>query len=195
MMIAAECEAHDGMHTAMENLIVEVVVREPGGAVRAARPGEIGELAITDLHNLACPMIRYVTGDLAVGRVATRCACGRGLVSIGPIDGRVTETLHDADGNAVGGMVFNVLIAVLDHVARSFQVVQKADGSVVMKVVPNAGDRLPDKDHRAIYDVAARYLRGTRFAIEYVGEIPLTSAGKRKVVIVEPAARSAAMLA
>ncbi|HEU4726636.1 MAG TPA: hypothetical protein VFT22_02065 [Kofleriaceae bacterium] len=124
MMIAAECEAHDGMHTAMENLIVEVLVREPGGTIRAARPGEVGAVAITDLHNLACPMVRYVTGDLAIARAETRCACGRGLVSIGPIDGRVTELLH-----------------------------------------------------------------------ERAGEIPLTSTGKRQVVTVEPAVRSAAMLA
>jgi phenylacetate-CoA ligase len=98
LMIAAECEAHDGMHTAMENLIVEVIVREPAGTIRAARPGEIGEVAITDLHNLACPMIRYITGDLAVARAEGRCACGRGLVSIGPIDGRVTETLYGGAG-------------------------------------------------------------------------------------------------
>jgi len=195
MLIGAECEAHDGMHTSMENLIVEILVRGPGGQVRAAWPGEVGEVAITDLHNLACPMIRYVTGDLAVARAETRCACGRGLASIGAIDGRVTETLHDGRGNAVGGMVFNVLIAVLDHVARNFQVVQKADGSVVMKVVPNHGNRLPEKDHRAICDVAAKYLRDTRFAIEYVRDIPLSSAGKRKVVIVEPAAPRAVMLA
>jgi phenylacetate-CoA ligase len=195
MLIGAECEAHDGMHTSMENLVVEVIVREPDGTVRAARPGEVGEVAITDLHNLSCPMIRYITGDLAIGRAETRCACGRGLAAIGPIDGRVTETLHDADGNAVGGMVFNVLIAVLDHVARNFQVIQKADGSVIMKVVPNGGPTLPEKDHRAICDVAAKYLHGTRFAIEYVDEIPLTSAGKRKVVIVEPTAPQAVMLA
>jgi phenylacetate-CoA ligase len=109
MMIAAECEAHDGMHTAMENLIVEVIVRAPDGTVRPARPGEVGEVAITDLHNLACPMIRYVTGDLAIAREDSRCVCGRGLVSIDPIDGRVTEALTETvtgvEGNAVAGMV------------------------------------------------------------------------------------------
>ncbi|HEX7842812.1 MAG TPA: hypothetical protein VF469_35305 [Kofleriaceae bacterium] len=185
MLIAAECEARDGMHTSMENLIVEVIVREPDGTVRPARPGETGEVAITDLHNLSCPLIRYVTGDLAVAREPTRCACGRGLMTIGPIDGRVNETLHDAQGNAVGGMIFNVLFAVLDHVARNFQVVQKLDGSVVMRVVPNLGDRLPDKAYRQVNDFVAKYLRGARFAIEYVDEIPLTSAGKRKVITVE----------
>jgi phenylacetate-CoA ligase len=185
MMIGAECEQHDGMHTSMENLIVELLVREPDGTVREARPGESGEVALTDLHNLACPMIRYLTGDVAVARADTRCACGRGLVKIGPIQGRVTETLQDATGNAVGGLVFNVLIGVLDHVARNFQVVQKLDGSVVMKVVPVRGDRIPERESRAIHDFAAKYLPGTRFTIEYVDEIPLTSAGKRNVVLVE----------
>jgi phenylacetate-coenzyme A ligase PaaK-like adenylate-forming protein len=130
-------------------------------------------------------MIRYVTGDVAVAHPPGRCSCGRGLRKIGPIEGRITETLHDGFGNAVGGMVFNVLFGVMDHVARSFQVVQKLDGSVVMRVVPNGGDRLPDKEHRAVHAFAAKYLRGTRFTVEYVDEIPLTAAGKRKVVVVE----------
>jgi phenylacetate-CoA ligase len=185
MLIAAECEAHDGMHTSMENLIVEIVVRQPDGSTRLARPGESGEVAITDLHNLACPMIRYITGDIATAHAGGRCACGRQLARLGGIEGRVAETLHDGYGNAVGGLVFNVLIGVLDHVARNFQVVQKLDGSVVMRVVPNLGDRLPDRELRAIHDFAAKYLPATPFAIEYVAQIPLTAAGKRKVVIVE----------
>jgi phenylacetate-CoA ligase len=186
MLIGAECEAHDGMHTSMENLIVELVVREPDGKLRLARPGESGEVAITDLHNLACPMIRYITGDVAVAHGGdSRCACGRHLDRIGPIEGRVTETLHDGAGSAVGGLVFNVLVGVLDHVARNFQVVQKLDGSVVMRVVPNGGDRLPERENRAVHEFAAKYLRGTKFTIEYVDKIPLTSAGKRNVVVVE----------
>lgn len=78
-----------------------------------------------------------------------------------------------------------MLFGVLDHVAKNFQVIQKLDGSVVTRVVPNGGDQLPENARRAVHAVAAKYLRGTRFTVEYVDEIPLTSAGKRKVVVVE----------
>ena len=36
MLIAAECEAHSGMHVSMENLVVEVVVRDDAGAAPGA---------------------------------------------------------------------------------------------------------------------------------------------------------------
>jgi len=189
MLIGAECEAHDGMHTSMETMVTELVVREADGTVRTAKPGETGEVAITDLHNLACPMIRYITGDLAVAREYEPCRCGRGLDRIGPIEGRVTETLRDGHGNAVGGLVFNILFGVMSHVARKFQVIQRLDGSVVMKVVPNVGDRLPEPEYNKVHAFAAKYLPATPFNVEYVDDIPLSAAGKRKVVIVEkPAA-------
>jgi phenylacetate-CoA ligase len=185
MLIGSECEAHDGLHTSMENLIVELIVREPDGSLRHARPGEAGEVVVTDLHNLACPMIRYVNGDLAVARDATPCACGRGLARIGPVEGRVTDTLIDGRGGAVGGLVFNILLASIGGVVRTFQVVQRRDRSVTFKVVLATGDRLPERETQILRDHAVRYLPGVPFTIDVVDDIPLTAAGKRRVVVVE----------
>jgi len=190
MLVASECEAR-AMHLSMEAMIVELIVREPDGTLRPARAGEIGEVAITDLHNLACPMIRYINGDLAVAPGDAPCPCGRGLARIGPVEGRVTETLRDGQGNPVGGLVFSILFAVLDQVAKQFQVVQRADGSIVMLVIPLSGDALPADSARAIHAFAAKYLPGAPFVIEHVTEIPLTAAGKRKVVVVEHSVESA----
>jgi phenylacetate-CoA ligase len=193
MLMASECPHHAGMHTSMENLIVEVIVRE-GSAIRAARPGEVGEVVITDLHNLACPMIRYVNGDLAVAGDDERCGCGRGLSRIREVQGRVTETMYDGHGNAVGGLVFNILFSTIGHVARSFQVHQHEDGSVVFKVVPFRGRALPTTEERVLRAHAEQYLPGAPFEIQIVDDIPLTPAGKRRVVVCDVKPESAAKL-
>ena len=184
-LMGAECEAHDGLHTSMEMLVVEVLVKEPDGRFRAARPGETGEVVVTDLHNLACPMIRYLTGDLAVAREPTVCRCGRSLIRIGPIEGRTTETMHDGNGNAVSGLAFSILFALISIETKQFQVVQKADRSLIVRVVLVSGTALSAKGERSVRDWVGKYLPGVPLAIEVVDEITLTAAGKRKLVIVE----------
>ncbi len=184
MLIGAECEHHDGMHTSMETMIVEIVVREPDGTVRLARPGESGEVAVTDLHNLSNPMIRYLTGDLAVAREPEVCKCGRQLPRIGPIEGRVTETLRDGQGRAVSGLLFSILFVPLATAASQFQVVQRRDRSVVLRVVPRDG-KLSAEAEKTARDFVAKYLPGCAFFIEQLAEIPLSPAGKRRLVVVE----------
>ncbi|HET9990638.1 MAG TPA: hypothetical protein VFQ65_19045 [Kofleriaceae bacterium] len=184
MLMASECDAHDGLHTSMETMVVEVVVRE-NGRTRAARPGETGEVVVTDLHNLAVPLVRYVTGDLAVAHAEERCACGRGLVKIGPIEGRVAETMFDGKGNPVSGLVFSILFALLGNETKQFQIVQHADKRITLNVIVAEGPALKEATQRALRDWVAKYLPGIPFAIEHVAEIPLTAAGKRKIVVVE----------
>ena len=122
MLIAAECEAHEGMHVPMENIIVEIVVRE-GGEVRPAREGEVGEVVFTDLHNLGMPFIRYANGDLATQGPARRCSCGRSLSRLEAVEGRTSELLRDGLGASVSGLSVSFLVQDVSAV-RQFQAVQ-----------------------------------------------------------------------
>jgi phenylacetate-CoA ligase len=183
MLIGAECEHHDGLHESMENVLVEIVVRGAHGQTRHARPGEVGEVVLTDLHNYAMPFLRYANGDLAVAGPDERCACGRALRRIRAVEGRVTETLRDAEGRRVGGMVFNLIFSPLAKSVRQFQAVQHKDGTITLKVIPAS-----DLDGTALDHVragCASYLRGIPVRVETVTEIPLSRSGKRQPVIVE----------
>jgi len=182
MLMAAECEAHDGLHTSMETMIVELIVREDG-KIRAARPGETGEVVVTDLHNLAGPLVRYVIGDLAVAHEPKPCACGRSLQKIGPIEGRLTETLSDGAGNPVSGLVFSILFALLDTETTQFQVVQHVDRTVTLKISSHVP--LSAATEKGVRAFCTKYLPGVTMTIERVDDIPLTAAGKRKIVVVE----------
>jgi phenylacetate-CoA ligase len=183
MLIATECPSHDGLHTSMETLVVEIVVRDGKGGERPAEPGELGEVVVTDLTNHAMPFIRYANGDLAVAGKPGTCPCGRALPRLASVEGRVTETLVDGSGARVNGLVFNVVIAHLAHAIRQFQVVQHKDRAVTLRVAPTATfDAAIEATLRATWE---RYLTGLPVKLELVEDIPISPSGKRQVVVVE----------
>jgi len=182
MLIGAECDAHEGMHLSMENLIVELLVRENDRA-RPAMLGETGEVVITDLHNFGSPFIRYLTGDLATRLPPGRCSCGRALDRLASVEGRANDTLHDGQGNPVSGMFFNVMFSVMAHHVRQFQVVQKKDGSLGIALVP--GVEFGEGVLSLIRENCDKFLPGVPVEVSIVPEIAPDASGKLRVVKVE----------
>ncbi|MBK8996579.1 MAG: phenylacetate--CoA ligase family protein [Myxococcales bacterium] len=182
MLIAAECDAHQGLHTSMENLVVELLVRDEHGT-RPAAPGEPGEVVLTDLHNFGAPFIRYVTGDVATALPPGRCACGRGLDRLASVEGRVTDTLRDARGRPVSGLLFNVLFSVMADRVREFQVIQRRDGSIDLGLVPAQG--FDQSVLERVREGAGKFLPGVELRVAVVPEIAADQSGKRRVVKVE----------
>lgn len=182
MLIAAECEAHEGLHLSMENLIVELIVRE-GDRHRAARPGELGEVVVTDLHNYGAPFIRYLTGDLAVQHASPRCGCGRSLTRLQAVEGRTTDTLRDGEGRLVSGLFFNVLFASLADKVRQFQVVQRKNRAIELRLVPTPSfeDGLLDR----LRDHCRVHIPGVELRTQIVSELLPDAGGKLRVVVVE----------
>jgi phenylacetate-CoA ligase len=182
MMIGGECEFHDGMHLSMENLVVEIVVTE-NGRERPAREGESGEVVLTDLHNYGMPFIRYANGDIATAGSTERCRCGRTLPRIHSVQGRTSETLHDAGGAAVSGVALGNLFYEVSDAVQQFQVVQHRDRSVTIRLVQ--AEELPPAALAKIRANASRMLAGIDVRVEVVAELPRNAAGKHHLVVVE----------
>jgi phenylacetate-CoA ligase len=182
MMIAGECEAHDGMHVSMENLAVEIVVTE-NGRQRPAREGETGEVVVTDLHNFGMPFIRYANGDIATAGSTRSCTCRRTLPRIHSVQGRLSETLRDGNGSAISGIALSNLFVDVSAAVRQFQAVQHRDRSVTIRIVQSA--ELPASALARIRGDAKRLLTGIDVRVELVPDLPRSPAGKHHLVVIE----------
>jgi phenylacetate-CoA ligase len=182
MLMATECEQHDGLHVQAENLVVEVVVRDADGP-RPAAPGEVGDVVVTDLHNFAMPFIRYVTGDLARAADGSPCGCGRGLPRIASVEGRTSDVLEDRDGHQVSGIALMTVFVDLAPAVRQWQAVQRRDGSLTVRVVPTP--RFDDSSRKRIHRHCEHYLPGVPVTIDVVDAIDPGPSGKRRFVVRE----------
>jgi phenylacetate-CoA ligase len=176
-LIAMECE-HGGLHLSADNLYVEVLRNG-----QPAKPGELGQVIVTDLHNFGMPFIRYEIGDAATVRTDA-CPCGRGLPMLDAVHGRVPDTIQTPDGKLISGIFFPHLLKEFDWIEQ-FQVVQKELASVQVKIItpdrPAAERGLPALRQQ----IAAVLGQAVRLDFEFVNEIPRTATGKHRPVISE----------
>ena len=105
-----ECEKQPGgTHLIESEFIAEVIDPKTGEAVR---PGERGELVITNLGRWGFPLIRYRTGDLVEVNLDP-CSCGRTFMRFqGGILGRADDMV------TVRGV--NVFPAGVENIIRKF---------------------------------------------------------------------------
>ncbi len=179
MLMAAECDAHEGMHISEETLLVEVAKNG-----RQVAPGGVGDVVVTDLHNFRMPFIRYANGDLATAGAAGPCPCGRALGKIARVEGRRADTLVAKDGTEIPGIVFHVLLSdARREVVRQFQALQKKDGDVVLRIV-RGSEWCPDA-FAAVRNRLEGYLMGLPLTVEFCDVILPQPNGKMRTILVE----------
>jgi len=176
--IAYECDHHQGHHVMAESYIVEIL--KDG---RPAKPGEIGEVVITDLNNFSVPLIRYRLGDLAMAMDANElCTCGRGLPRIGQIEGRAQALVFCANGTWLPGTFFAHFFKDYDYAVRQYQVIQEEKGAIDLKIVPES--QYSAVVISEILDKLRGFMGETmKINVQLVDEIPLVKTGKRTGVI------------
>jgi phenylacetate-CoA ligase len=171
--IAYECEAHAGYHVVAEGYLVEIL--RDG---QPAKPGEIGEVVITDLNNYCMPFIRYRIGDLAEAMDPfAPCSCGRGAPRIGAIQGRLQSIIQGTDGRYLPGTFFADYLKDFDYAIKRFQVVQDERDAITFRVVK--GGRFSQQVLDEILATLRQYLGASmRIDVEFADEIALVSTGK-----------------
>ncbi len=168
-----------GLHVTAEHFIIEVLRGD-----KPAPPGEVGELAVTDLTNVAMPMIRYRIGDLA--RVSdASCPCGRNLPLIEDLEGAVFGILRTPDGGIVSGIILYYLAEelILEHRSAMSQLrfVQKDLHSLDVLVARGAAFK---EEVLESVEVRLREYLGDEieFRYEVVDEIPTLLSGKLRLL-------------
>jgi phenylacetate-CoA ligase len=150
---------------------------------RPARPGELGEVVITDLNNFCMPFIRYRIGDLAVAMdPGETCPCGRGLPRLGRIEGRIQAMIVGAEGAVVPASLFPHFFKDYDYAVRQFQVVQKEPGRLLLKIVK--ASRFDDRIFAELLAKLRSYLGDDmKIDVAFVDAIPLAGTGKRQTTL------------
>lgn len=175
--IANECECQKGLHINDDHLLLEIV-DEHG---TPCKPGELGEIIITDLDNYVFPFIRYRIGDLGVlsDRV---CPCGRQLGLLESVDGRSFDLIIGQNGNRVLAIYFTLYLKHHISGIKRFQLHQNHLDSLdlILEVTPNFN---ASEEEKLIKGFRQKLGETLQVNIQIVDEIPLTANGKFRWVI------------
>ena len=129
--MAFDCSYRQGMHIFSDVHLIEVVRNGyPVGE------GEVGQVLVTDLHNLSMPIIRYQIGDLAT-ITHEPCRCGRNTPRIS-MQGRIDDALVLDSGKTITAEAVSNFMDRLPDVV-DFQLEEKTETTLQLRVVAGEG--------------------------------------------------------
>jgi phenylacetate-CoA ligase len=105
--VASECLEQAGLHVNEDHFLVETVDPDTG---EPTPPGVPGELTFSTPTKQALPLLRYRTGDVAALDPGP-CGCGRTLVRMSKVTGRVDDMVVVRGVNVYPSEVEAVLLA------------------------------------------------------------------------------------
>ena len=137
-LVAVRCNEGERYHVHGEHCLVEIVDDQG----QACPPGEVGHILVTGLNNMAMPLVRYDTGDLATA-ASGPCPCGRTLPSFGPIKGRYRRIAFLPPGTWDYWMAFQRTLEDMPQALatplRQYQLHQFKDGGFELRIIADGG--------------------------------------------------------
>jgi phenylacetate-CoA ligase len=175
--VASPCPDGHGLHVHSENFIAEVLKEsgEPCG------PGETGRVVLTSLHNFVNPFVRYDIQDYAT-LAPGPCPCGRGLPLWTKVDGRRHPMLYMPDGSRRISTGLMLGVRQVGGV-RQFQIVQRPDRSVLVRVVPDSS--WTSGHVGRIVSLVQEEVGRSDTVVERLPALEKTGGGKLRIIVVE----------
>lgn len=176
-IVATRCQEGGRYHVNTEHCLVEIADDDGN----PCQPGQRGHILTTALTNMAMPLLRYDSGDLAEA-IDGPCPCGRILPAFGAIHGRYRRIANLPTGTfgyftalrrALGDMP-----AELSKPLRQYQLHQYLDNRYELRLVV-AGALAPAFSERILAEWASTGAADPpSLAILIVDEIPRPPGGK-----------------
>jgi phenylacetate-CoA ligase len=171
--LISECE-HHRLHVVPDAGIVEII--RPDGS--KCEPGETGEIISTGLLNFDQPLIRYRMGDYVKLSKNQTCTCGRNMLIIEEIVGRMEDTVTGPDGRKM--VRFHGIFINISSIIEA-QVVQQTLNDYELNLVTS---RQPTEDeYKLLIKRMKSQLGEVNIKINLIDEIPKNSNGKFKSVV------------
>jgi phenylacetate-CoA ligase len=168
---ASRCE-HDLFHEDFEFGILEC-----GDAETIDSHTKQGRIIATGFSSYGMPFIRYDVGDAGTWKDMS-CACGRKSKVLTKINGRVEDFVITPEGRRI--LRFDYIFKDAENV-RDAQVVQKAPGSICLRIVRRPAYSFKDEELLR-EEVKNRVSPMLVVLFEYVDEIERESNGKVRAV-------------
>lgn len=171
-----ECDRHEGHHLAMEYGITEVV----DDRLQPVSTGTEGALVGTTLHNMAMPLLRYVTSDKTALQLRS-CGCGRSSPLMDDVTTKAEDTLTLKDGRLISPSVLTHPFKPLTCIEGS-QIVQTAPDAVTVRIVPGP-DYTESHTRHLVAELGERLGGDVRVEVQMVDRLETSANGKFKWVI------------
>ncbi|MGQ4876700.1 MAG: phenylacetate--CoA ligase family protein [Promethearchaeia archaeon] len=177
-IIGSSCEYSAKLHLNDFQKYVEILDDEN----EVLGENEKGHIIITCFTNFMMPLIRYKIGDIGSLNYS-RCACGRNLLRLNNVHGRVVDIFKNEAGDLVDGEYFTHLFYFRDNV-KKFQLIQEDINEINIKIETINGKPLKEEIESDIEE-KIRVVMGDNCNVnfEYVDYIEPDPSGKFRFTI------------
>lgn len=131
--LAQQCPWCDGLHINSDVNHIDIV-DENNNIINDYR---IGDVIVTNMESFAFPLIRYRLGDKSNFLDSSRKKCNLPFPLLNFVSGRISDTIITPSGLSLNGDYLTTIFDDYVDNIFAFQVYQKKDASLIIKVVVN----------------------------------------------------------